>query len=340
MKRTVAGLVFLVSGGAAWAVWDIPLVDGQRLPAPVVDAGFWWNPERPGVGIAIEHIDNQVFGAVYTYTESGDPTFMTFLGDLEYGAFDGWFLSDGPVLATLETQLQSSHGGPCPTCPTDPPVTIDDPLGDIHLEFHGTAEATLTWGGRTETFVRFRDRGVDARLSGEWEYAGVEYPGQFATRYGDDELDRIEGSVSISAVTFPWHVNSVPVTELIGPSDTVQGFSDIFSAVHDSLVSERQGFLISGMAGPPAQTGTDFWEWLFSGNLWLIPTEQGDFLAVAMRENRPTGRREIFFDTASFIGHAWFEGDTLVVGGGYPGATWSNNGYPLLGTEFRFHRVD
>jgi hypothetical protein len=39
------------------------------------ESGFWWAPNEPGSGIALEIQDNFVFLAAYTYDQDGFSTF-------------------------------------------------------------------------------------------------------------------------------------------------------------------------------------------------------------------------------------------------------------------------
>lgn len=70
--------------------WPYPIENGFYSPIPVnndaparTSAGWWWNPEQPGWGVSYQIFrradgSDFLFGAVFTYTEDGRPTWYTF----------------------------------------------------------------------------------------------------------------------------------------------------------------------------------------------------------------------------------------------------------------------
>ena len=104
--------------------------------AVIPENGMYWVSTRPGTGYYIEHQNGQVALAIYTYDESGRPTFLTSSGVLRGDAqVDSPVYTEGlyPVHGMVG-ELYRSEGGGCPTCPYRP-VTSSVPVGRVVLTF-------------------------------------------------------------------------------------------------------------------------------------------------------------------------------------------------------------
>lgn len=126
------------------------------------ESGWWWNPDEPGYGFAIEIQDDYVFMVVFSYTNGGDATWYAAQGTMENNAV---FLN----------QLYSAENGTCLGC-NFRPSTAFATGGDIDVEFLTESTALVTVGGRTIPIQRHNFRlsyGSDASprtgiWRGEW----------------------------------------------------------------------------------------------------------------------------------------------------------------------------
>ncbi len=110
---TLLGLALLLSAfGAAAQVFT---------QAFVPESGFYWNPEQPGRGYAIEVQDRQVFLTIYTYTDEAnaalrEPLWFSALGTLTPTV-------TGPVSYRFDDELVFSEDGQCLGCAFRDPVS-------------------------------------------------------------------------------------------------------------------------------------------------------------------------------------------------------------------------
>lgn len=133
------------------------------------ESGFWWNPDEPGTGLAIEIEDDFIYVAAYLYDTQGFPYW--YIGD-------GRLVENGSgVLSFTDSQVTSATGGQCLGCVWRAP-TIFPTGGSMSISFDPADEtrATLTWGGQVKTIRRLDyydiGFGTDAenqRLLGEWQ---------------------------------------------------------------------------------------------------------------------------------------------------------------------------
>ena len=85
MNKIIFGLIIFLSVNVYSQV-------GPELPVcpdcndiglnSVPTSAIWWNPDQSGVGINISIQNNKVFGIYYGYSDDGDSTWYTFIGDL------------------------------------------------------------------------------------------------------------------------------------------------------------------------------------------------------------------------------------------------------------------
>jgi hypothetical protein len=145
----------------------VDVVDEPPVATP--EAGFWWNPALSGHGLALDPQGRDVFGAVYSYDESGQPSWRVFQCRIEGGI--------------VVTELLGFAGGNCLLCgePWMAPGLLEDTL-PLHLAFEGPAGAWMRIGpepGLATGLQRFHldpaaQSGVDEipatvpDLAGEW----------------------------------------------------------------------------------------------------------------------------------------------------------------------------
>lgn len=133
------------------------------------ESGFWWNPDEPGTGLAIEIEDDFIYVAAYLYDTQGFPYW--YIGD-------GTLVENGSgVLSFTDSQVTSATGGQCLGCVWRAP-TIFPTGGSMSISFDPADEtrATLTWGGQVKTIRRldyydigFGPTAENQRLLGEWQ---------------------------------------------------------------------------------------------------------------------------------------------------------------------------
>lgn len=132
------------------------------------ESGWWWNPDEPGYGFAIEVQDKFIFMAAYTYAASGSPRPAK------------WYAAQGEMQRydTFQTAtFYTAQNGTCLGCPfTQNQIAAENP-GTIRIEFDTETTATLTWGGRTIPIERHNFfLGADPQIApktelwlGEWQ---------------------------------------------------------------------------------------------------------------------------------------------------------------------------
>lgn len=127
--------------------------------ADMPESGWWWNPDEPGYGFAIEIQDDYVFMVIFNYTDAGQATWHAAQGRLQ---------SNGTVFLN---DLYSARDGTCLGC-SYRPSTAFATGGQIRLEFLSEWAARVIVGGRTIPIQRHNFRlsyGSDAsELTGLW----------------------------------------------------------------------------------------------------------------------------------------------------------------------------
>jgi hypothetical protein len=64
---------------------------------------IWWNASQSGMGFNLSQVGNTVFGAWYFYADSGQPTFLTFSGEIQNNRLSGTlFRNTGPAPSANE----------------------------------------------------------------------------------------------------------------------------------------------------------------------------------------------------------------------------------------------
>ncbi|MEM9532038.1 MAG: hypothetical protein AAGA23_14090 [Pseudomonadota bacterium] len=118
----------------------------------VPETGFYWNPEQPGRGYAIEIQDRQVFLTIYTYTEEANPAqreplWFSAIGTLVESA-------NGPVTYQFTDELIFSEDGQCLGCAfREPDSTFTG--RPITLRFDTAVVGELTIDGEIIPIRRF-----------------------------------------------------------------------------------------------------------------------------------------------------------------------------------------
>lgn len=130
--------------------------------ADVPEDGWYWVPEEPGFGITLDvqqvgfnDSGLALFGAVYTYDQSGQAVWYTFQGDVSVNEnVYAWREGHG-TMASFQSVLTSSQGGNCLHCPHSPPTSVDSDLGEIHIEWNTPVEMTVTINDQSKTYHHF-----------------------------------------------------------------------------------------------------------------------------------------------------------------------------------------
>ena len=146
------------------------------LASPVLaawpDSGWYWNPNESGRGVAIEIQDDKVFAAIFTYEQSGSPTFYFASGRMS---------GDRSFTETL----YRSANGQCMGCPYRAPGATA--VGSITIHFGTDESATLTALGTTLSLQRFDFSSTNyfnpGALYGEW--STTEGDPRIPTYFGD-----------------------------------------------------------------------------------------------------------------------------------------------------------
>ena len=71
-----------------------------HLPSAVAGdyKDIWWNATQSGMGFNLSQVGNTVFGAWYFYADSGQPTFLTFSGEIQNNRLSGaLYRNTGPA---------------------------------------------------------------------------------------------------------------------------------------------------------------------------------------------------------------------------------------------------
>ncbi len=114
--------------------------------AGAVESGWWWNPNEPGRGMAIEVQGDTIFLALYLYDqETGESMWLSSGGKTEGGT-------------TYFGVLLRYRDGQCLGCPYVAPGPAED-YGTITLNFTSDTTATMTCSkapGVTHQIERFR----------------------------------------------------------------------------------------------------------------------------------------------------------------------------------------
>ena len=114
----------------------------QSLTAPVVMAGWWWNPAQSGRGFSIELQGNNLFMAGYLYADDGRATWLTSAGAMSSPtAYNG--------------TLQAFGNGQTLSGAYQPAVLTNPNAGAVSLQFSDASHATLTWPGGTIPIERY-----------------------------------------------------------------------------------------------------------------------------------------------------------------------------------------
>jgi hypothetical protein len=82
--------------GSVFSLW------GLLIHLPLAVAGdykdIWWNASQSGMGFNLSQVGNTVFGAWYFYADSGQPTFLTFSGEIQNNRLSGaLYRNTGPA---------------------------------------------------------------------------------------------------------------------------------------------------------------------------------------------------------------------------------------------------
>jgi hypothetical protein len=118
---------------------------GATPGATLAESGWWWSPEEPGRGFAIEIQGDTIFVAGYMYDGLGNPL---------------WYTS-GPApmtnASTYQGTWQQYAGGPSLTSGPRQTQVFDANAGAVTIQFDSAASGTLTLpAGRQVPIQRFR----------------------------------------------------------------------------------------------------------------------------------------------------------------------------------------
>jgi hypothetical protein len=123
----------------AWVAHFEPTGTGAydlRLRADAVDVNYtalWFNPAESGWGLNITHQGNILFGTLYTYDASGNPTWYSMSGGVKQP--DGSYMGE----------LVSTTGPAFATTPWNPNAVARTVVGSMRLSFTDETHGTLTY---------------------------------------------------------------------------------------------------------------------------------------------------------------------------------------------------
>ena len=118
-------------GLAGFGETVVEVVEEPQADAP--EPGFWWNPALPGHGLSLDRQGRDVFGALFSYDEAGQPDWRVFQAELRGGL--------------VVTDLLGFVGGNCLLCgePWRAPGLLEDKI-PLNLVFDGPAGAWMRIG--------------------------------------------------------------------------------------------------------------------------------------------------------------------------------------------------
>jgi hypothetical protein len=179
----------------------VDVVDEPSQAAP--ESGFWWNPGMAGQGVALDRQGRDLFGALFSYDETGQPAWRVFPAELEGGL--------------VATELLGFVDGNCLVCgePWKAPALLGDKV-PLHLALDGPAGAWMRIGpepGLATGLQRFH-------LAPAAQSGVNEVPATVPDLTG--EWIQVEGSGSSAAVgSAPIRFERLPDRE--APGDVVYG---------------------------------------------------------------------------------------------------------------------
>ena len=140
-------LILLATLAAAPALWaDVPTQG--FLP----ESGFYWNPEQPGRGYAIEIQDRTLFMTIYVYTDEATPAQRE---PLWYSASATLARNTGGSLTyRFQSNLAFSEDGQCLGCDFVAPLTTITGL-PIEITFDSPIHGVMTIDGEDIELFRF-----------------------------------------------------------------------------------------------------------------------------------------------------------------------------------------
>ena len=117
--------------------WNVSAASGPELACTDCGAlahfsepasGLWFNPDRPGSGMAVQMQNGLLLGTVYTFLEGGEPVWYTFAARPEP-------MQDAALYTlALRAPLQRYEAGACLECAHAEPRAVAD-VGHISIEF-------------------------------------------------------------------------------------------------------------------------------------------------------------------------------------------------------------
>jgi hypothetical protein len=134
-----------------------------QLLAFTPETGWWWNPDEPGRGYAIEIQDDVVFFAAYGYDSDGLSVWLTAAGRMT---------GNTELNVSLDYYEAPPLAGNCLACPWSGPATaFPGEGGPMSLVFTSRTTANLLWDGGEMQIERFNYALGDPleRLRGEWQ---------------------------------------------------------------------------------------------------------------------------------------------------------------------------
>ena len=108
---------------------------GQAYATSVNHNGMWWNPARNGIGVDIQRQVCKIFAAWFFYDAFGNPTFLTFGGDLQKDP-QGHDFYTGPLVQTLQAPSSLAAYNPAT-------LKVVENYGTVTFTFTGTRTARI-----------------------------------------------------------------------------------------------------------------------------------------------------------------------------------------------------
>lgn len=96
------------------------------------ETGFWYDPDRSGMGFGIEKLGSKMMISAYLFRSDGTPFWFIASGTYSFRSFTG--------------KIEQFFGGPAVGQNAGPGLTLI-PGGDVTLAFTSSATGTITWDG-------------------------------------------------------------------------------------------------------------------------------------------------------------------------------------------------
>jgi len=125
---------------------------------------IWWNASQSGMGLNLSQVGNTVFGAWYFYADNGQPTFLTFSGEIQNNRLSGALFR---------------NTGPAPSASYDASRVQSTAVGNAVIEFSAndphSARFEYAFDGKSGAIELQRFSFIDNALSLDKDFDGLAY---------------------------------------------------------------------------------------------------------------------------------------------------------------------